>query len=114
MKRRSILGMIAAAPSLAVSIADASSYGPRERKIGGRRLSCRKDDSGYLEYGLAIGAGKNIKIYLNGKEQKYAITADESEGMVCRFVTTDGENFAHDGENVLEETVYGDVTIVLS
>ncbi len=112
MNRRSLLGMLAAAPALAV--VSATPADAPVKKVGGRRFSCRKGDPGYRDYCMARGDRQKVKIYLNGEEQKEVLTADESEGMVLRLARTPSGNLAHDGENLLEETVYGDVKIVLS
>jgi len=112
MKRRSLLGLFATAPAMAAAASKVMAE--PVKKAGGRRLSCKDDDAGYREYCMARGDGQTIKVFLNGEEQKECITADESEGMVVRLVKTAKGNIAHDGGNLLEETVYGDVSIVLS
>jgi hypothetical protein len=55
-----------------------------------------------------------VKVYLNGAEQKWAETADETEGFVDRIAETPNGNMAHDGHEVLKERAYGDVRIVIA
>lgn len=82
-------------------------------KSGGMRISVDPDDPGYRQYCVLRGDNKKITVFLNG--QKYVgKTADEAMGFVVGPVRTLEGNIAHDGENFLEETLYGDVRIVVS
>lgn len=111
MNRRSFLAAMAIAPTTAAATAMSAES---ERPIGspnGIRVSMRKDDPGYRAFCIARGDGKKIRVYLDGVEQKCAATADESTGMIVRLVITENGNVAHDGENILEETVHGTVRV---
>ena len=84
-------------------------------KPGGRRISIVRGDPGERLYSEACGDGKRVTVFLDGVEQKWCETADESDGFVDRIVETPGGNMAFNwaaGE-VLKERVYGDVRIVI-
>lgn len=95
------------------------SCGPYERAVAGmpahgsRRISCRKGDPGEPLYGMVCSDDLKAKVFLDGVEQKEAITADEELGMVIRHrMTPKGRisvNYAT--KEALEETVYGRVVI---
>ncbi|QJS27469.1 twin-arginine translocation signal domain-containing protein [Rhizobium ruizarguesonis] len=108
MNRRSFMkgaaGAVAVAPVIA-SVAVA--------KPNGLRVSSEEGDAGYRPYCIAHGDSKKVRIYLDGIEQKYAVMADETLGAVKRVVLTPSDNFAHDGQNILYEEVYGDVRIAI-
>ncbi|MBK3745291.1 hypothetical protein G3A39_39600 [Paraburkholderia aspalathi] len=84
-------------------------------KAGGRRISSVSGDPGERLYTQLCGDGKIIKAYLNGAEQTLCVTADEAEGMIYRVVSTPGGNIAinHVTGEIMHETVYGDVRIVI-
>lgn len=73
----------------------------------------RVDVVGHRNYCMCLGDGKTVKVYLDGVEQRRAKAADSVEGWVKRLVTTPAGNVAHDGRDLLEETVYGNVAIVI-
>lgn len=87
---------------------------PSKPISGGMRISCLKDDPGYRAWCMLRGDGKTAKVYLDGVEQKDACIADEAEGMVRRAVRTPEGNLAIGRDEVLEETVYGDVHIEIA
>lgn len=114
MDRRSFLFGSAVAVAGAPVVTAASPIAVR--KIGGRRVSCVPGDPGERLYSQACGDGKTVKVFLDGAEQKWAETADESEGFVDRIVETPKGNVAinHVTGEILKERVYGDVRIVIS
>lgn len=111
MDRRSFLkgAAVAFAAAPAAEMAAAAVLKP-----DGIRISCRQDDPGYRAWCILRGDHKKPMVYLNGRLCKFVSTADERLGIVIRGVETPGGNIAHDGENFLEETVYGDVGIVIT
>ena len=114
MDRRAFLGGTAVAVAGVAAIA--AEPVAAVRKAGGRRVSCVKGDPGERLYAQACGDGKTVKVLLDGVEQQWAETADESLGFVERIVETPEGNMAINqarGE-VLMERVYGDVRIVIA
>lgn len=109
LDRRSFLRGVAAAPLAAV---------PLSAPLPGRacdfsRVSCEKGDPGELAYCLACADGKSIKVFLDGVEQKLAVTADTAQGFVKRAIESDGGNLAFNrrtGE-IFHEVVHGRVEI---
>lgn len=81
-----------------------------------RRVSCLMGDPGERLYAELCGDGKKITVYLDGIEQKYAVTADEVEGMVYRPIMTPEGNLAINRAtgDIPHETVYGRVQIVVN
>lgn len=109
MDRRSFLKGSAVAAVTLPAVASALAANPN-----GIRVSVEADDPGYRAYCLARGDGKKVDVYLDGTRQTSSLMADERTGTVKRVVLTPNGNFAHDGENVLTEQVYGDVRVVIS
>lgn len=72
-------------------------------------------DPGEQLYAQACGDGKKCLVYLNGKIEKNAVTADETLGMIRRAVTSENGNIAFNRttSEILMEDVYGDVRIVI-
>lgn len=110
MNRRGFLLGALAAPAAVVPLSQPTAG---VNKTSGIRISRDPADSGYRAYCEAFGDGKKIRVFLNGVEQRYVETADEREGFVLRAVTTDRGNLAHDGHDVLTETVHGDVLVMI-
>lgn len=110
MNRRNFLSAVAVSPLMAVPVSEALAA---VSKTGGVRISCLRDDPGYRAYCLASGDGKKVQCFLNGIEQRGAVTADESLGMIYRLVMTEKGNAAHANGEILHEAVYGDVRIVI-
>jgi hypothetical protein len=54
------------------------------------RLSVEKGDPGELPYGMLRADHKNARIFLDDKEQRYCITADDSEGYIKRHLLSEG------------------------
>lgn len=75
------------------------------------RVSIDKADPGYETY-LGIHAnGRDCKVFLNGEQQRWVVTADDVEGIVtCHDSDTDG-NLVIDGDEVATVTRKGDVVI---
>lgn len=74
------------------------------------RLSVDPKDPGYIESGLA----RYVIVYLDDKEVKYTITADEEQGVVILPRRDVNGNMLYDGNgNVDIETMYGRVRISL-
>ena len=83
-------------------------------KPDGIRMSSDKNDAGYRAWCEANGDGMAVKVYLDGVLQRDAVTADEAEGSVYRAARTPAGNFARSADEILHETVYGDVRIVIA
>jgi len=79
------------------------------------RLSCRKDDPGEAEYDRLNREGKCINIYLNGKDcTKFCRTADTDEGFIIVTKTDKNEKILqHDDGSIIEETLHGNVEIII-
>lgn len=108
MQRRSFLvGAILAPGAAAASL-------PISAPIGGIRISCEKEDSGYRDYCIANGDGKIVKVWLDGVEQKRCVMADENLGVVKRMVTTPQGNIAHDNGEFLFEEIKGFVEVKIT
>lgn len=81
---------------------------------GGMRVSVKADDPGNLTYGLLIGEGKTVHVFLDEVEQRDVITAEEEEGTVERFVLDSDRHAQIDPNKPGEawvETVTGNVRI---
>lgn len=79
------------------------------------RISCERGDPGERAYSILRGRNLNPKVWLDGVEQKFAVTADVHEGFVKRAVDAGGGNVAFNdvtGE-VFEEVVHGRVEITV-
>ena len=58
------------------------------------RVSCSDKDPGYENYWRHRVNGKTPKVFLDGKEVKQCVTADEEEGYVLRnLLNDDGEAY---------------------
>lgn len=69
------------------------------------RLSVDKEDPGYT------GPIRGLKVFLDGVEQKWVITADEEEGKVLTLVRLPDGNFARDGDELRQEWKSGKVEL---
>jgi hypothetical protein len=107
MNRRSFLRAAAIAPAIAAMPAISSA------PAGYERVSCEKGDPGERAYALACAGGKTVKVYLDGVEQKYALTADTNQGWVKRTVVSADGNIAFNRatEEIYTEIVHGAVRI---
>lgn len=78
-----------------------------------RRVSCIKGDPGERAYGMICGDHKTVKVFLDGVEQRHALTADVDDGFVDRYVSTEQGNIAVNPmrSEALQERVYGRVEI---
>lgn len=77
------------------------------------RLSVDSNDPGNMLYGMMGSLGRQVRVFLGGKEVRDVITADDEEGFVLHFERdADGNVFAI-GDEVATETLTGDVKIVL-
>lgn len=112
MNRRVFLAAMPLAPLVAVPAVALPAVAAVPK--AGLRLSALKDDPGYRAWCELCGDGKTVKVYLDGVEQHDAVTADEADGMVYRAVRTPSGNLAIGRDEILYETVYGDVRIVIS
>lgn len=79
----------------------------------GRRVSVESGDPGEVELALIRADGHEVEIYLDGVIQEHALTADEAEGMVKRYMTSAGGEILINREagRILEETVRGLVEV---
>lgn len=78
------------------------------------RLSARKDDPGYEAFNALYSNGKRPVAFLDGVEQRAAVTADEEAGLIVRHVLDDEgkpQLDPNDPHRVWEETVRGEVRI---
>lgn len=107
MDRRSFLRGAAVAPIIATLPAISSA------PAGYERVSCEKGDPGERAYALARADGKTVKVYLDGVEQKHAVTADANEGWVKREVVSPAGNIAYNPATweIYREIVHGVVRI---
>jgi hypothetical protein len=111
MNRRSFFRGAVALPTLLAGAATMPAVASNTRIT---RVSMDRSDAvGHRNYCMCVGDRKTVKVYLDGEYQKYATAADSVEGWVKRLVTTPGGNIAHDRHEVLVETVYGNVAIVI-
>lgn len=112
MNRRAFFGAMAAAPGVLAAAAGLSVALPGE-PCSFRRVSCERGDPGERAYAILCGDQKSARIFLDGVEQRFAITADMDEGSVLRHVATPEGHIAFNrvtGE-IYNETVYGRVDI---
>lgn len=112
MDRRSFLKGAAVALASTAATTEALAVG---MKPNGIRISCNPEHAGYRAWCQANGDRCRVRVYLNGKEVKHCSTADETLGMIVKGVETSEGNIAVDrirGE-YLEETLYGDVRVVI-
>ncbi|TCV66280.1 hypothetical protein [Neorhizobium sp. S3-V5DH] len=77
------------------------------------RLSSDKDDAGYAAWCHLNGDGKVARVFLDGIPQKDATMADDEIGEVRRCVRTAEGNLAVGHDEILMETVKGEVRIVI-
>lgn len=111
MDRRNFLkGSVAALPIVTGAAAMGAVLKPE-----GRRFSMNKGDPGEANYAQALEDKQIIRVFLNGEEQKKCFTADEAQGMIVRVkMSRRGKPLVNLGtREFVEETVYGDVRIVL-
>lgn len=107
MNRRSLFAAVIAAPAMMASRAKAGGRVSRDR------ISTEKGDPGERRYAELSGDGKRVRVFLDGVEQKDAVTADPGLGIVKRAVVTENGNIAINkatGE-IFYETVSGDVRV---
>lgn len=80
------------------------------------RVSTDPRDSGYRAFCVLMSEGRTPKVYLNGKLEPQAITADSKRGTVRRAVTNAKGELVIDRARigVLNETVCGKVRIVVT
>ncbi|BCH33150.1 hypothetical protein MesoLjLc_50800 [Mesorhizobium sp. L-8-10] len=111
MDRRSFLRGAAVAPIAVTGAAVQANSAPE----GYERVSTETGDPGERAYAMACGDGKRIKVYLDGVEQQYCLTADARQGWVKRHVITEQGNVAFNRatEEILTEVVHGRVEIAL-
>lgn len=109
MNRRELFRAGAAVAAATAIPALTAMSAPRQGPV--TRISSDKDDAGYTAYCKQVGDGMCVIVHLDGIEQRNCVTADSSEGFVKRWVETDNGNIAHDGQNILLETVRGRVVI---
>lgn len=79
------------------------------------RISCERGDPGERAYGILCGRGLSATVWLDGVEQKLAVTADVERGYVKRLVDAGGGRIAYNRmtDEVLHEEVYGRVEITV-
>lgn len=77
------------------------------------RVSVDNDDAGYLTYGMLRGGGKEVRVFLNGIERDYVVTADEEQRLIVRMKTDERGMPIIDRtkEEIVHETLKGDVFI---
>lgn len=114
MKRRGFFGVLAggvAAGTYSVALG-IETVAPRV----GRRVSCVKGDPGERLYGEACADEKTVTVFLDGVEQRDALTADEAEGFVDRNIISPGGRVAFNPatREILHERVFGRVEIRIS
>lgn len=112
MDRRSFLkGSAVALASASVASGALASGLPN-----GIRASTSKDDPGYTTWVNAKRDGKEVRAYLNGYYERGAMTADENLGLIVRGVRDDDGYPVIDcsRDEIVMETLYGDVRIVIS
>lgn len=71
------------------------------------RVSVEDGDRGEKFLSALRAWDKDVRIFLDGIEQRNVLTADDEEGLVRRFPG----GLPHDGEKVLTEDVLGNVKI---
>lgn len=84
-------------------------------KTFGIRVSCITGDPGEVRYAEALADGMKITVYLDGVECHGCWTADETEGYIVRPRKTAKGNIMVNRAtgDILEETVYGNVKVVI-
>lgn len=70
------------------------------------RISVDSNDPGFIR------GHRRYKVYLNGEEQRYCITADEEKGEVIVHIKGPDGNFLIDGDEFKRAVLYGTVKIV--
>jgi hypothetical protein len=77
------------------------------------RLSCNKDDPGYVVYHRAIAGGNKVVVYLDDVEVEEVTIADEEEGFLVRFRSgPDGKLLLTEDRQAVEtERLTGNVRI---
>lgn len=79
------------------------------------RRSADRDDPGYAAFRRELDLGTNLRILLNGEEQKFVFAADEEEGFILRGIP-DSEGrlqINRETDNVMTERVEGKVQIIV-
>lgn len=77
------------------------------------RLSCDKDDAGYLAWGKLNGDGQRVTVFLDGIQQKHVIMADDEAGELRRIVISENGNMAKGHDEFISEVVHGEVRFVI-
>lgn len=109
MDRRGFLKALAVPAVIPMSVVAVSTY-PKDY----HRVSTEKDDPGYISLAKLRSDGHTVKVYLDGIEQKNAVTADAREGFVKRSMVTEKGNIVVAFGEIINETLYGSVDIVIS
>jgi hypothetical protein len=66
------------------------------------RVSVEAGDPGELPYANLRKDGKDVRVYLNGEEVKYCVTADDERGFVMHLV--EGYRYGNVRIDVYERT----------
>lgn len=74
------------------------------------RLSTAPGDPGYQAFSELIGAGKNIRIFLDGQEVNMVVTADPGLGVLTRLACDGDGSPRLQGDELLYEDLRGVVT----
>lgn len=71
------------------------------------RVFCEENDPGFENW----IKNKDVKVFLNGIEQKGCIIADSDAGMIKRYIEDENGYFVVKNGKALIETIYGKVEI---
>lgn len=78
------------------------------------RVSVNRGDAGYSQFCVAQAHGKKVFVFLDGKEVRDCVTADDERGFVVRCVLDDRGNVQADPvdpDTIWQERVMGNVEI---